>query len=219
MDTPVHELLGHWAGRALQAEPPVLERAVRGLLIHLHYHLSDKQAIVRSGAAAGGAQPLIMLTPALFKGQGRIEIDADVMFGVVQSAGAWSPSYFEARTATSRISIGRGCVFNNRTQVVSDGAGVHFGQRCLVGPEMMVYDSNFHGLPVAQRMQTDSAPQETVIGDDVLVGARVTVLKGARIGAGSVLAAGAVVTPGFVAPPGSIVAGNPARVVGSVPAA
>ena len=51
-----------------------------------------------------------------------------------------------------------------------------------------------------------------VIGDDVWVGANVTILKGARIGSGSVVATGAVVLKG-VYPEKSLLAGNPAKVV------
>jgi maltose O-acetyltransferase len=55
-----------------------------------------------------------------------------------------------------------------------------------------------------------------IVEDDVFIGGRATLLKGCRIGRGSVVAAGAVVPPGLQVPPMSIVAGNPARVVGQV---
>lgn len=55
------------------------------------------------------------------------------------------------------------------------------------------------------------------IGDNVWLGANVTVLKGARIGADSVVATGAVVTAGTY-PPRSILAGMPAKVVKTLPA-
>jgi virginiamycin A acetyltransferase len=52
---------------------------------------------------------------------------------------------------------------------------------------------------------------DTVLGNDVWLGYRVTVMPGARIGDGAVVASGSVVT-GEV-PPYAIVAGNPARPV------
>ena len=51
-----------------------------------------------------------------------------------------------------------------------------------------------------------------MLGDDVRIGAGATLLKGARIGSGSIVGAGAVVD--FEVPLNTIVAGNPARVVG-----
>jgi virginiamycin A acetyltransferase len=52
---------------------------------------------------------------------------------------------------------------------------------------------------------------DTVIGHDVWIGTRVTILPGARIGSGCIIGAGAVV--GGTIPPYSLVAGNPARVI------
>ena len=61
-----------------------------------------------------------------------------------------------------------------------------------------------------------SDPRPVVIGDDVFIGSRVTILKGVHIGRGCVISAGTVVTPNFQAPDMSIVAGNPCRIVGRV---
>jgi acetyltransferase-like isoleucine patch superfamily enzyme len=61
----------------------------------------------------------------------------------------------------------------------------------------------------------DFSIEPITIGDDVWIGAGVTILKGARIGDGSIVAAGAVVTRGEY-PPRSVLAGNPARVVKTV---
>jgi acetyltransferase-like isoleucine patch superfamily enzyme len=49
----------------------------------------------------------------------------------------------------------------------------------------------------------------------VWIGTRVTILGGTEIGRDAVIGAGAVVDAMRV-PPGTIVAGNPARIVGSV---
>ncbi|MCX6810148.1 MAG: acyltransferase [Candidatus Berkelbacteria bacterium] len=54
--------------------------------------------------------------------------------------------------------------------------------------------------------------QSIVIGNDVWIGEKAIVLKSAHIGKGSVIGAGAVVTKSF--PDYSIIAGNPAKVIG-----
>ena len=53
------------------------------------------------------------------------------------------------------------------------------------------------------------------IGDNVWIGANVTILRGAKIGSDSVIATGAVVTGGEY-PPRSILAGVPAKVIKSL---
>jgi acetyltransferase-like isoleucine patch superfamily enzyme len=58
-----------------------------------------------------------------------------------------------------------------------------------------------------------TAPIE--LGDDIWIGANVTILKGVKVGSGSIIASNAVVTSGEY-PARSILAGNPARVVKTV---
>ena len=53
---------------------------------------------------------------------------------------------------------------------------------------------------------------EVIIEDDVLISDRATILPGVKIGHGAVLAAGCVVTKNVAEY--SIVAGNPAKVIG-----
>ena len=62
-----------------------------------------------------------------------------------------------------------------------------------------------------------SRPPETVIevGELCWIGARATILGGARLGEGVIVGAGAVVD--FEVPPYAVVAGNPGRIVGSAP--
>ena len=86
---------------------------------------------------------------------------------------------------------------------------------------MVITDSDHHPVhpPASTPRRFASFPAPTaahavVIEDDVFIGARSIVLKGVRIGAGAVVGAGSVVSRDV--PAGSIVAGNPAVVVGSV---
>lgn len=197
----------------LRSHPLDLEAMVRGLLIQYFFHTSDRARIEVVGE---GRRSINLLTPTVFKGRGRFQLSTTTVFGVPRSPSAYGCSYIEARTPESCISIGAGTVFNNRAVIISEGASITFGERVLVGPELHVMDSNSHQLELAQRTQPDVAPMPVVIGDDVFIGSRVTILKGARIGRGCVLSAGTVVPPGFDAPEMSIVAGNPARVVGRV---
>lgn len=83
---------------------------------------------------------------------------------------------------------------------------VHIGNDVVVGAYAMILDTDFH--VVGDR---GASPECTPIhiGDGVTIGAHVTVLRGAVIGAGASVAPGSVVA-GHV-PPGTLVGGNPAR--------
>lgn len=197
-----------------QSSPPDLDHWLRMLLVQYFFHVSDRGRLEVFGE---GQRLLNLLTPTHFKGAGRIRIAANAVLGVPRSPGSYSASYIEARTPESLIELGPGTVFNNRCVLISEGASIRFGANCLIGPELHVMDSNSHDLAPERRRQPDPRPAAVEIGDDVFIGSRVTILKGARIGRGCVIAAGAVVFPHFEAPELSMIAGNPARIVSRLP--
>jgi acetyltransferase-like isoleucine patch superfamily enzyme len=90
----------------------------------------------------------------------------------------------------------------------------------FIAHEVVLADGAFAVPGVARAAR--SAVQEDTLGDvrsihvgrNAWVGARAVLLAGARIGENSIVGAGAVVD--FEVPPSCIVAGNPARVVGSI---
>lgn len=201
------------------SNPLDLENWVRGLIIHYFFHVSEKSRLEIFDVEPGAARTVNVLTPTVFKGAGRIRLAPLVVFGVPRSPGSYSCSYIEARTPDSLIEIGDRTTLNNQAFLLSEGAHIRIGKRGLIGPELQVFDSNAHRLAMGQRHLPDDNPKPVEIGDDVFIGARVTILKGANIGNGCVISAGCVVPPSFVAPPYSIVAGNPARIVGQAPEA
>jgi acetyltransferase-like isoleucine patch superfamily enzyme len=95
---------------------------------------------------------------------------------------------------------------------------ITIGDRVLVGANTIISDSDFHPLEAARRQTdiSDGATAPVVIEDDVFIGMRCLILKGATLGAGCVIGAGSVVTGAI--PAGAIAAGNPARVIRSVEA-
>lgn len=209
--------LERYKGLISGAAPLELESWVRALVIHYFFHVSDKHGLEVAPDESGQARRSVnLMTPTVFKGPGRIRLGATTVFGVPRSPGSYGCSYIESRTPQSLIEIGDGTVLNNRAVILSEGAAVRIGRRCLIGFEVQMLDSNAHRLTLGARHLPDDRPQPVVVEDDVFIGGRATLLKGCRIGRGSVVAAGAVVQPGFQAPPMSIVAGNPARVVGQV---
>jgi len=83
------------------------------------------------------------------------------------------------------------------------------------------YDGGYfeESLTASKTISKPSFESDAItIGDDVWVGAQAIILKGAMIGDGSIVAAGAVVVRGDY-PARSLLAGNPAKVVRSLPLA
>lgn len=110
-----------------------------------------------------------------------------------------------------RLTIGDLTNVNGLSKILCQ-VGVSIGAGCTISWDVEIMDNDFHSMVVAGVQRPSAAP--IVIGDRVWIGARAIVLKGVTIGAGAVVAAGAVVTKDV--PPGAVVAGTPARVIGSV---
>lgn len=87
---------------------------------------------------------------------------------------------------------------------------VTLGDRCVLASDVSILT---HDASARKALgYTRIAP--VVVEEDAFVGARAVLLPGVRVGAGAIVGAGSVVTRDV--PPGAIVAGNPARVVGTV---
>jgi acetyltransferase-like isoleucine patch superfamily enzyme len=96
--------------------------------------------------------------------------------------------------------------------VTEPGSRIDIGARCMFATDVEVRTGDSHPIyDIATDMRINSA-KSVVIGDDVWVAARATILKGVRVPAGTVIGTGAVVTKSPVRGH-SIVAGSPAREV------
>lgn len=100
-----------------------------------------------------------------------------------------------------RVFINSGCKFQ-------DQGGITIGDDVLIGQNAVIATLN-HAMDPARR--GDMVPAPVRIGNQVWLGANVTLLPGVTVGDGAVVAAGAVVTKDV--PPRTIVAGVPARVI------
>lgn len=93
-------------------------------------------------------------------------------------------------------------------------SNVTIGNDVMMGPDCILLTSN-HGMAIKNIpmwKQEFSEPRPIVIGNDIWIGARVIILPGVHVRDGSVIGAGAVVTHDVE--PYTVVAGNPARVIG-----
>lgn len=117
----------------------------------------------------------------------------------------------EARTADSSVIFRPGVMLNNGAVLISIGPGIEIGENSLIGPDVHIFDSDFHHLDPERRKSGIPAMGRVEIGRNVFVGDRVTILRGVAIGDDSVIAAGSVVTTDV--PPGVVAGGSPCRVI------
>lgn len=94
--------------------------------------------------------------------------------------------------------------------MILDGAKVTFGDNVFVAPNCGFHTAG-HPLDVEQRNQGLEYAYPITIGDNVWIGAGVTVLPGVTIGNNTVIGAGSVVNRDV--PDGVVAAGNPCRVI------
>lgn len=153
------------------------------------------------------------LQPTLVIGNGVIRFEKDVQLGYFPSPFFLNGYvHIEARSKNSSINFGEDTYINNNFVAIAEHTSITIGKRCLVGTHVEMYDSDFHGMAVADRRVSDAArAKPVVIGHDVFIGSNVKILKGVVIGDGSVIANGSIVVDAI--PPGVIAGGNPARVL------
>lgn len=120
------------------------------------------------------------------------------------------------------VNIERGAVFNRNCSLGNNsGIGINaclngtvsIGDDVMMAPECMIYTANhrYDRTDVPMRLQGTSEERPVRIGNDVWIGARVTILPGVTVGDHSIISAGAVVTKDV--PDYGIVGGVPAKVI------
>ena len=90
---------------------------------------------------------------------------------------------------------------------VKSATSVKIGDACVIAESVYITDADWHGIYERIYPPGDMAP--VVIGNNVWISDRATVLKGVTIGDNSIVAAGAIVTSDV--PPDTVVGGIPAR--------
>lgn len=100
--------------------------------------------------------------------------------------------------------------FINHNAYLMDGAPISIGSFCFIGPNCGMYTAT-HPIIAEDRNKGLEKALPITIGNNVWIGADVTILPGVTIGEGSIIGAKSVVTkdiPSFV-----IAVGNPCRVI------
>lgn len=100
--------------------------------------------------------------------------------------------------------------FINHNAYLMDGAKITIGSHCFIGPNCGMYTAN-HPLIAEERNQGFEKAEPIFIGDNVWIGADVTILPGVTIGENSVIGAKSLITKDI--PPNVVAVGNPCRVL------
>ena len=108
-----------------------------------------------------------------------------------------------------KITVGTDFYLNSGCHLLGD---IEIGDRVMIGPKTVIWGRD-HGMALGTPMKHQAHIKAPIrIGNDVWIGANVTILKGVTITDGAVVGAASVVTKDV--PSNAIVVGNPAKVVG-----
>lgn len=115
------------------------------------------------------------------------------------------------------IRIGHHCTFGDYNHI-SCSNRIEIGDNCLTGKFVTITDNNhgkntFDELYMPPNKRPVFSKGAIIIGSNVWIGDKSTILSGVNIGEGSIIAANSVVTKDV--PPYSIVGGIPAKIIKS----
>lgn len=155
--------------------------------------------------------PLIIVHP-----ESSIEIgdrDALASRSSATDLGVSRPCLLRTLRAQAKIQIGANTGMSGAVICAADS--ITIGQNCLIGADVMIFDTDFHAIKPDNRRYNknpaDIAARKVEIEDNVFIGARSIVCKGVVIGTNTVIGAGSIVTSSI--PPNVIAVGNPCRVI------
>lgn len=147
---------------------------------------------------------------ALVSPSARVQYGAQISFG----RGTVVKSYAIIQSSGGKVTFGRDCAISSFVHVSTGSGDVIAGDFVRIAPNCTLVGGTkeVRSRHVLLKDQPESEERGITIGDDVLIGAGVVVLPGARIEQGAVIGAGSVVS-GSV-PEYAIAVGVPASVIG-----
>lgn len=112
-----------------------------------------------------------------------------------------------------KITINEGCQISAST--IYAMKEINIGRNVYIGGNCKIIDNDFHSLQPSKRLNQnpeDIKKKPINIGNDCFIGANCIILKGTTLGKNCVVGAGSVVHGSW--PDNSIIAGNPAKMIG-----
>lgn len=141
--------------------------------------------------------------------KGRLKITARGKIIIGDNCKIWSHVGTTQISAGPRATIEIGDnTFINAGTIITSRKHIKIGKNCHIANQVIMMDDDFHDVG---KREEKSGKEAIIIGDNVWVATRVTILKGVSIGEGAVIAAGAVVTKDV--PAFTLVGGVPAKFI------
>lgn len=109
------------------------------------------------------------------------------------------------------LRIGPRTTFNQVGMTSHEGGAITFGADCMLSTDIHMDASDMHPIYDRATGERLNPPRDIEVGDHVWLGARVLLLKGAKIGSGTIVGAGSMVAG--ILPENVLAAGSPAKVV------
>lgn len=170
-------------------------------------------ACIRHRFASFGAGSRIYPSPDMLVGEKYVSLGKDVTVGKHVQLTAWNR--FLDQRFTPSIVIGDGCSIGDGAHITAVNR-IELGKNVLTGKYVLITDNSHGGadqsmLSVAPNRRPVVSKGPVIIGDNVWIGEKASILPGVRIGDGVIIGAGAVVTKDV--PAGHMAVGVPARVI------
>lgn len=154
---------------------------------------------------------VVFHVPVRGGGEGTIQIGDNTNLGFHLAGRLGSGAILlQARTPEAEIVIGDDGWLNNSTSLCAVQS-IRIGDRCRIGDLVAIMDTDFHEINPASRDRSVGTVKPVTIGNNVWIGSRAMILKGASIGDNSVIGAMSVVTSNI--PANCVAAGVPAKVI------
>ena len=171
---------------------------IKNLLKKYNYPLYEKLAFIRA------ITPSVWFINFLFQRVFRKGGNLDFSIHFTSTIDDTDLKFHYDKTTLKSFAASGHCYFQSYN-------GIKIGKNFLFGPGVKLISSNHD-------FKNKNIPQKTdpiIIGDDVWIGANAIILPGVVIGDNCIIGAGSVVTKSFTKS-GSIIAGNPAKIIGSI---
>ena len=180
------------------------EKAQAGYLYDANY---DRELAIKRAECAEKCFDFNNVRPSDTEGQKKI---LNTVFGEIKGDYfITQPFYCDYGT---NITLGD-CFYSNHNLTILDGAKVTIGDHVFIAPNCVISTAG-HALDVEQRNKGLEIALPITIGNNVWIGANVSILPGVTIGDDTVIGAGSVVNRDIAS--GVVAAGNPCREIRAI---